>query len=92
MNFYTEPLNTPIIIICFLWFNCANTNFYLSKQEIEPLISRDFTSFYKNFHLCKIDIIKFFSMGDEKMRNDLENFDFLELGQAIQNAREKQLQ
>lgn len=31
-------------------------------------------------------------MGDEKMRNDLENFDFLELGQAIQNAREKQLQ
>lgn len=29
-------------------------------------------------------------MGGEKMGNDLENFDFLELGQAIQNAREKQ--
>ena len=29
-------------------------------------------------------------MGGEKMSNDLENFDFLELGQAIQKAREKQ--
>ena len=29
-------------------------------------------------------------MGGEKMSNDLEDFDFLELGQAIQNAREKQ--
>ena len=29
-------------------------------------------------------------MGGEKMGNDLENFDFLELGQAIQDAREKQ--
>ena len=29
-------------------------------------------------------------MGGEKISNDLENFDFLELGQAIQDAREKQ--
>ena len=47
-------------------------------------------SFYKNFHLCKIDIIKSLNMGGEKMNNALENFDFLELGQAIQDAHEKQ--
>ena len=29
-------------------------------------------------------------MGGEKVSNDLENFDFLELGQAIQDAHEKQ--
>ena len=29
-------------------------------------------------------------MGGEKMSTDLENFDFLELGQAIQDAHEKQ--
>lgn len=58
--------------------------------ELISLIYRDYTSFYKNFHLCKIEIIKSLNMGGEKMSNALENFDFLELGQAIQDAREKQ--
>jgi DNA-binding transcriptional regulator YiaG len=62
----------------------VRTNLY--KSEITFFIHRDCTSFKKNSHFFTIYI----ALVVRKLSNNANSFDFLELGQAIQDAREKQ--
>ena len=61
--------------------------FKLRKQEISLLVHRTFTSFNKNFNLCKIELSK---QGGEYMNEHLSKYDFTPIGLEIKKARDTQ--